>query len=518
MKKILIIVGCVVVLLAIGGLIIVKMALGQFDQVKLQYDQEVISAHRRVLDFEPYHLDDFESYDLIHEYVHGKDIEVIQKALLDRTFTVESLCLYYLTRIQEYESYHAVIQLNPSILEEAKVLDEKIEKGEVKDLFGVIVLIKDNIASATMNTSTGALALKDLTTTRDAMLVHLLKESDALILGKANLSEWSNFMSQPSSSGFSVLGGQTKNAYGKYDVGGSSSGSSVAAALNLSTVTIGTETAGSLIFPAGQNSVVALKPTMGLLSRDLIIPISEAQDTAGVIARSVKDLNLVYNKLIHVDSNDEATQIVWDYDPHVVLSKDYLKGKRLGLVSSSLPELQLIANQMKSLGAEIVEIELAENAYSADMMSVLNHGMQHDVKNFLNHPDVNTTFDSLQAIIKWNEQDASYMPFGQSLLKGAVESNHENIDVIIETNRQITKDAIDRAMTEYQLDAILSISNELSGVYAPAGYPALTVPSGYRTSGEPFGLTLVGRALDDQNLINMAYAYEVNFKVRKEVE
>jgi len=267
-------------------------------QLELQYETKVESPYKRVLSFDAYALDAFEEYDKVHELVHGKDIVSIQSSLFDGLFTMQDLVQYYLTRVKNFADYNAVIQLNPEILSEAQAIDVKIASGEKRSLYGVVILIKDNIAASNMNTSTGAYALKDLTTTRDAVLVKNLKSEGALILGKANLSEWSNFMTIPSSNGYSALGGQTKNAYGPFDVGGSSSGPAVAAALGLSTVTVGTETSGSLIYPSGQNSVLALKPTLGLLSRDLIIPISEAQDTAGVVCRKKNDLNISQKKNI----------------------------------------------------------------------------------------------------------------------------------------------------------------------------------------------------------------------------
>ncbi len=515
MKKILLILLAIVVIIVVAGVLFVMSILPQ-DQVTLQYDEEVISSHKRVLDYSSYDLESYNNYDVVDEY-SDKTIVEIQKAILESQFSVEDLCLYYLTRIQKYESYNAVLQLNQDILKQARVIDEKIKNSEeLGDLFGVVVMAKDNIAVEGMNTAAGAYALKDLTTTRDATIIAELKSNDALIIGKANLSEWSNFMSMPSSSGFSVLGGQTKNAYGKYDVGGSSSGSSVAAALNLATVTIGTETAGSLIFPAGQNSVVALKPTMGLLSRDLIVPISEAQDTAGIISRNISDLNTVFHKILLNDEHDTASEIVDDYDSTVVLDEQRLTGKKLAVVHNGTDEMNGIISDFEALGATVEVIELSEEAYQADMMSVLNYGIINDVNAFLNNEAVISEFNSIDAILEFNKTDDSYMPYGQSLIETA-KSQENSVEAIIISNRKLTQSALDTVFDQ-GYDAIISMSNELSGVYAAAGYPALTIPSGYRVSGEPFGVTLVGGYLKDQSLIEMGYAYEANTHKRKSIK
>lgn len=518
MKKVLIIIAVVLIVLAILAFVAIKSLQASNDQIALQYENETTTSLKRELSFEGYELDSFTKYESIHQMIHGENIETIQQHLIAGDFTTVELCQYYLMRIEKYASYNTVIQLNPNVLEEAKAIDEKIKNGETSSLFGVTVLIKDNIAALNMNTAAGAYVLKDLTTSRDAFIVEQLKSQDALILGKANLSEWSNFVSMPSSNGFSVLGGQTKNAYGQFDVGGSSSGSSAAAALSLSTITIGTETSGSLIYPAGQNSVVALKPTMGLLSRDLIIPIAEAQDTAGVISRNVSDLNIAFNAIIKEDQMDHASSIVGDYHPKVDLRDDYFKGKRIGLYDSGAPELQAIVKNLEALGAEVITISISEDAHKIDMLSVLNHGIIHDVKLFLNNPSVNTDVKSLEEVIAYNKENKDAMPFGQYYFENAINNPVENVEEIIANNKSVTSKALDKAFADHDLDAILSISNHLSGVYAPAGYPALTLPTGYRENGEPYGLTLVGKALDDQVLINMAYAYEANYKVRKEIE
>jgi len=513
LKKILIIVAILIVLLAVVAVIGIKII--SPDQVKLQYKKEMISEYKRELDFSMYDLDGFSNrYIEMKPLVVEHSIKQLQNSLFEGDFSCEELAKFYLYRIREYESYNTVIELNPYIIEEAKRLDEKIKNGDIGSLHGVMVLIKDNIADEGMHTSTGAYVLKDLTTDRDAHLVTQLKQQDALILGKANLSEWSNFLSMPSSNGFSALGGQTKNAYGMFDVGGSSSGSSSGASLDLATVTIGTETSGSLIYPAGQNSVVAIKPTLGLISRDLIIPIAEAQDTAGIIGKSVEDVYTVFSNMIDFDEADEATAIVTEFLIRDKLSPSTVK--RIGVVNSGSKEMKAIITEFQAFGIEVVDVKLG-NQSGIDMMSVLEYGIVHDVEAFLMNEAVNSTFSTLEEIVEFNSNNQSVIPFNQFYLESALKSEKikSEIESIILNNQSISRDVIDDAMEQYDVQILLSISNELSGVYAPAGYPAVTIPAGYRENGEPYGITLVGSYLSDIELLEMGLLYENETKHRR---
>lgn len=509
MKKIFIGIIIVIALIIVMGYFFVLRPLLK-DQVTMQYDDEVISEYKRELNFEDYQLDLLDNYDEIHKVTSTGSIEDIQEALLNQVFTTVDLSRYYLIRIKDNQSYNAVIELNEHVLEEAALTDEKISKGQTGELFGTFVLLKDNIAAVGMHTSAGAYALKDVTTSRDACLTKALKEQGAIVLGKANLSEWSNYMSLSSSSGFSVLGGQTKHAYGKFDVGGSSSGSSVAAALNLSTFTIGTETSGSLIFPASQNSVVSLKPTLGLISRDLIIPIAEAQDSAGVITRSVADLEKIFHQILVIDSNDPMTEIIENYKGESILDPDYLKGKKLALVDNGSIELKAIVKDLENAGAIVTSINL-ESTNDIDMMPVLESGINYDLTAFLSNEAVQTDLNSLEDVVNFYKKNPKFAPYGINLLEGGLKAKHVE-DTIIK-NITIGRSVLDSALKGY--DAIVSISNELSGVYAPAGYPALTVPSGYKESGEPYGVTFIGGYLEDHILIDIAYSYEQYTQYRK---
>ena len=525
-KKIIIGVIAVVVIVVLGGFMAFRSLIASMDQVTMQYDNEVISDYKQELSFSEFNealanIDEERMHEL-ESYIVEKSISSIRENLLNRNLKCEEIVLFYVNRIKENDSnYNAVIQLNPNALEYARSIDKKIENDEeLNELDGVVVLIKDNVASKDMNTASGAYALKDLITTRDAFIVNSLTENGAIILGKANLSEWSNFMSQPSSSGFSVLGGQTKNAYGKYDVGGSSAGSSVATSLNYATITIGTETSGSLIYPAGQNSVVALKPTMGLLSRDLIVPISEAQDTAGLISKSVIDLRIVFKVMVKKDVNDQATDIIDRFDMTSLDSKltaDNLNGKKLGYVNNGSEEIKQIVEEFKSLGAEVIEVKFDDSINKIDMMNVLSYGIKNDVNAFLANDAVVSNMKNLRQIVEYNNEDESRMPFGQAYLQSGLdlELTTEAYEEIVINNRELASTAIDKVLSDHDIEAIISISNELSGIYAPAGYPAITIPSGYRESGEPYGLTLIGPENSDGLLIEFGYGYEVNTNHRQ---
>ncbi len=527
-KKIFGIVLVIIIAVGLGGYFVVKKMASEYDQINLQYDNEKISSLKSQLDYEPYEqaLIDLgeDRLEQLNNLVLSKSAVDVQKLIQTDDMTVEELVLVYVDRIRTHNNkVNAILQLNPLALEQAKALDQKKASGDViGNLFGQVITIKDNIASVDMNTAAGTYALKSLTTDRDAFLVNTLKEEDAIILAKANLSEWSNFMSSPSSNGFSVLGGQTKNPYGFYDVGGSSSGSSVASALNLSSVTLGSETAGSLIYPAGQNSVVAIKPSMGALSRDLIVPISEAQDTAGIIGRTVEDVFQVYKFSVAKDSNDpEGNQaiLVNESLSNLDLNLEALKGKKLGFVNDANYPSEQVLSDLEKMGIEVVPVEMPQDkAAEIDMMTVLNYGIVHDVHAFLNHPSVKSDYDSLERILTfYKEAPESRMPYGALLHEEALKLSIDKdvYEQIVDKNKRIASELIDGIIKENNLDALVSFSNGLSGIYAPAMYPAVTVPSGYKSTGEPFGITFVGTLGSDADLLNYAYAYEQATKYRE---
>lgn len=522
MKKVLIIIGIVLLVLSVGAYFGFQYLVSQLvgDQLELQNDTPA-TPHKLSVDTSSFDavLTDSE-YDELSTWLVGATVTEIQAAIAKGDLSVESLVAFYGKRIGKLDaSFNSVIRLNPDILEQARAQDEALAKGEaLSPLTGVIVLAKDNISVEGMNTSAGSFALKDLSTDRHAFLVQTMVDKGALIIGKANLSEFSNFMSMPSASGFSTLGGQTKNAYGNFDVGGSSSGSSVASALSLSTVTLGSETAGSLIFPAGQNSVVAIKPTTGLLSRDLIIPIAEAQDTAGVIGRSVEDVFMVYKASMVKDMNDpynDAFAALPQGAMEAELETDYLSGKRLGFVDNGSVEMKAMRADLERLGATIVDVTVTP-ASNPDMMNVLLYGIKNDLNAYLANDAVKSPLKDLAEIVAFNKESEDRAPFGQYYLETGLtnKDSKEEHEAIVVNNQSVTSKAIDDCLMENNLDGLVSMSNDMSGIYAPARYPAVTVPSGYKATGEPFGITFVGTFSDDINLLKLAYSYEQGTKYR----
>lgn len=463
-------------------------------------------------------------------------IPEIQNRFEDGSLSVELLLLYYIKRIEAFDEnkINSVLELNPDALEIATALDAELEAernaGTVpkvrSPMHGIPILLKDNIATGDkLHTTAGALAMKDARGDQDAFIVQQLREAGAIVLGKANLSEWSNFMSNDSVNGYSALGGHTRNPYGRFDVGGSSSGPAAAAAANFATVTIGTETAGSLIYPAGQNSVVALKPSLGLVSRDRIIPISEAQDSAGPIGRSVSDVALLLTVIAAQDSQDpQASNAAALANTNFAdfLKIDGLAGKRIGFYNGGKLDTELntelkmfILNAFKEADAELIELNW--QVPIINYVAVLKYGIKNDLQHYFDTVGNVSPMRSLEDVIAFNSENLeTAAAYGQSLLEQGQAQTLEKADYEMQVSRNQEKgaNAIREQLKKHNLDAILSVSNELSGVYAPAGFPAIILPAGYKENGEPVGITLVGDYLSDAELIAMAFAFEQMMPVR----
>jgi amidase len=389
-----------------------------------------------------------------------------------------------------------------------------------------------------MYTSAGSLALADHVPPEDAFIVKRLRNAGAVILGKANLSEWANYRSSRSSSGWSSVGGQTRNPYDTARTPcGSSSGSGVAVAANLTVVAIGTETDGSVVCPAGINGIVGIKPTLGLVSRSGIIPIAHSQDTAGPMARSVRDAAILLTVMTGVDADDPATsdaEIHHDYSAN--LTADGLRGKRIGVLRSfygagSNPNVEAIyeANiaALREQGAEIVDdIEIDTRGMSTAEGEVLSYEFKADLKQYF--IDSSAPLESLADVIAFNEANAdTVMPiFGQERFLAAEEkgplTEQAYLDALADSKR-IARDGIDGAFEEHGLDAIIAVSNGpawmidhangdafhigSSSLAAISGYPNITVPAGF-ASDLPIGLSFIGKPWNEKQLIEIAYAFE----------
>lgn len=538
-----ILIGGLILVMGVGGFIYYKiqgiMPEGQIKaQVKKQYNDEVKTSCKKALEFSPFKESmekiNEERYKKLEELILNSDVIEIQEGYRNKSYSVEEVIAFYLKRIEMYDQnkLNTIIELNPDAIEIAKKLDKQLGEGKVDgNLFGIPVLLKDNIGTGDkMHNTAGAEALKNSKSDRDAFIVGKIRNADGIILGKANLSEWANYMTNKSSNGYSAIGGQTHNPYGNFDVGGSSSGSAASVAASLVPISVGSETAGSMIYPSSQNSVVGIKPSLGLLSRDRIIPIAEAQDTAGTIGKKVKDAVILFNELVGFDNNDKETEDAKEYesvDYTKFLDKDGLKGMKIGLVTDDILDLlyrkgdkeilDKAVSDLKALGADVKEVKVGEEAFQADYGKVLQYGYKHDVNKYLKNIG-SQDIRNIEDVIKFNNEDLkNRAPYGQDLIENAQENNftEKEIKIEIENNRKMTGEAIDKVLEDNDVEILLTLSNYLSGVYAPAGYPAITVPTGYRESGEPLGITLIASKFEDGKLIKAAYSYEQGIQNRK---
>ena len=456
----------------------------------------------------------------------------------------EELVHWYLDRIEALDrsgpELRSLIEVNPDALTIARSLDDEWRRsGPRGPLHGIPVVLKANIDTAdNMHTSAGSLALADHVPPQDAFLVSRLRDAGAIILAKANLSEWANFRSSHSTSGWSSVGGQTRNPYDPTrNPCGSSSGSAVAVAANLSMASVGTETDGSIVCPAGVNGIVGIKPTLGLISRSGIVPIAHSQDTAGPMARSVRDAAILLSAMTGADEDDPATAAAPDdrIDYAAGLAADGLAGKRIGIVRSfgadTKPDIVALLDAsvelMREQGAELVDgIELDTEDAGDLEYEVLLYEFKADLAAYLARSEA--PLRSLDEIIAFNEAHAeTVMPyFGQDVMlasndKGDLDS--EAYREALEGSKRIVLEALDDAFEAHSLDALIAITNGpawktdhvvgdhftvgSSSYAAISGYPAVSVPAGF-VSDLPIGLSFIGRPWSEQSLIGIAYAYE----------
>ncbi|BDU68804.1 amidase [Geothrix oryzae] len=474
----------------------------------------------------------------------------LQAGLAAGHWTAADLVRKYQARIRALDQagpkLNAVIELNPEALALARALDGERKAGRLRGpLHGIPVLLKDNIDTADgMKTTAGSLALAEAPAPReDAFLVRKLREAGAVVLGKTNLSEWANFRSTRSSSGWSGRGGQTRNPYAlDRSPSGSSSGSGAAAAASLCVVAVGTETDGSVVSPANASGVVGLKPTVGLVSRSGIIPISHTQDTAGPMTRTVRDAAVLLNVLAGSDPRDAATREAdarreADYTPFLVA--EGLKGARLGVVKNLLgvhahvdavirPALEVLTAQ----GATLVEVELKSSAYDDAEFEVLLYEFKAGLEAYL--AGRGGAVRSLEALMAFDEREKGReMPFfGQEILKLAQAKGPPTDPAYIkalETCAQARRD-ITSLLEKHRLQALVgptggpawlidhlngdSSSLSFSSPAAVAGCPHITVPAGY-AFGMPLGLSFVGGPWQEGPLLKLAFGFEQATRARR---
>lgn len=482
----------------------------------------------------------------------GKTIPEIQALMDEDQLTSQELVTYYVGRIAEIDidKLNSVMELNPEALAIAQALDAERAAGTSRGaMHGIPVLLKDNIATGDqMHTTAGTYALRDWQADRDAFLVQQLRDAGAIILGKANLSEWANYTDPSMPSGFSTLGGQTRHPYGPFDPLGSSTGSAVSVAANLTTVSVGTETQGSIIQPAVSNGVVAIKTSRGLVSRDNIIPLVEWMDVPGPMGRTVTDVAVLLTAMTGVDENDPATADAAELagmDFSQFVSLDAAEGKRIGIfitsdetIESFIAEFELtddvaeeqrqsfanenanwreIGAQFAAQGVEVVEIDSEEQPLSPDPTQVLEYGFQGSVNRFLAGLGSDAPVSELAEIVTINEEDPeNRVPYGQGYITGSVNTaiTADEYTALVRDNQETAVAGLRNLFDTYQLDAI--VVSSISQSYAAAGYPAISVPNGLDADGAPTGLILVGDFLGEADLIAIAYAFEQGVQGRVE--
>jgi amidase len=481
------------------------------------------------------------------------DIETLQSMMAQGELTAEQLTRFYLDRIDAVDrngpALNSIIEVNPDALEIARALDrERAASGPRSPLHGIPVVLKANIDTADrMDTTAGSLALAGHKAPEDAFLVARLRDAGAVILAKANLSEWANFRSTMSSSGWSSIGGQTRNPYDpSRNPCGSSSGSAVAVAASLTSVAVGTETDGSVVCPSSVNGIVGIKPSLGLISRSGIIPIAHSQDTAGPMARTVKDAALLLNAMVGRDENDPAKDLFPAQRPDFTagLAPDALQGARIGVIRNYDGAgndarvdalLDAAVATLQALGAETVDgIEIETEGMGEAEYEVLLYEFKADLNAYLEQSGA--PLATLADIIAFNRANADrVMPiFQQEILEEAQDkgplTETEYLEALASSKR-IAQQGIDEAMAEHGLDALVAPTggpawltdhingDQSSGIYsssyaAVSGYASITVPAG-QVSGLPIGMSFIGGTLSDARLIGYAFAFEQASEARQ---
>lgn len=467
-------------------------------------------------------------------------IDELQEKMASGELTSHDLVLMYMERIAAYDKsgpqLQSVLELNPDALFLAEALDlERAMQGPRGPLHGIPVLIKDNIDTGDkMHTSAGSIALANHRAKQDAFVAAKLRDAGMVILGKANMTEWANFMAENMPGGYSSRGGQVLNPYkpGEISTGGSSAGSGVACAANLATVTVGTETSGSILSPSSLNNIVGIKPTVGLISRSGIIPICHSQDTAGPMARTVRDAALLLGAMTGVDQQDPAT---WsstldahtDYTPF--LQEDGLKGTRIGVADfmTLQPEeaelFQAALADLRRLGADVIEgIEVATGKLPWTP-HVMTEEFKVDLNAYLATCGPEVPVHSLEELMAFHDAHAEVaLRYGQRRLEDAQQTDGTltspaYIRELI-SHHKLYAQNIDEVLTEHQLDAFVYYSTWGCWLAARAGYPSVCVPAGMISSGDqagtPAGITFTASRYSEPKLISLAYAYEQATKHR----
>ncbi|MEZ4609082.1 MAG: amidase family protein [Caldilineaceae bacterium] len=437
-------------------------------------------------------------------------------AVDDGEWTTQRLVAYLIRRIEELSraGLNAVIELNPDVMADAARCDADRARACSARSTASPCCSRTTWARAAPCRPRGAVAMADAHCDRDAFIVTQLCAAGAVILGKTNLSEWANYMTSDSNNGFSALGGQVHNPHGPFDVGGSSSGSGAALAAGFAPLAVGSETAGSIVSPAAQNGVVGIKPSLGLVSRDRIIPISDQMDTAGPMALCGRRRFMLSVMAVRDDRDPAAAMLdgVHGVDFCAGLRDDALAGRRwacraaLPLRDEDEAWLARVA-VMEAAGATVVEVDFTPP--DIDYRPVMDAGMRMGVNAYL--LETGAPVPTLADVVAFNAADpANRAPYGQDILETAVAStmSHDEYLAAAQRNRVLAGNALRHLMQAHRLDLLLSLNNQLTRLYAPAGFPAVCLPLARRASGEPVGLTLVADYGADPALVAWAFAAE----------
>ncbi|WP_338761187.1 amidase family protein [Bernardetia sp. ABR2-2B] len=467
-----------------------------------------------------------EEYQKLTPLILEQNIPTIQNHIKEGNLSYEKLVQWYLYRIVKYEnnretSLHTIISINPNAVEEAKQRDKNTQAENNHAIFGMPILLKDNINFDKLPTTAGAEALKN-NMTSNAFIVERIQEKGGIILGKVNLSEWANYLHDNGPNGYSAIGGQTLNPYGRkqFDTGGSSAGSGTSVAANYAVAAVGTETAGSILSPASSSSIVGLKPTIGLLSRGGIVPISSMLDTPGPMTKNIIDNAILLSAMTGEDAKDTATKGQNQQLNYAQNLEIDLKGMRFGANKAFMEDSLYLSmiEKIKSLGAEVVEFSFDEMNFD-NFLQLLNADMKRDLPSyFQNYAGNSVSFTSAKDIVEYNLQDTLVrIPYAQARFDGIVadKTTDEELEKLKISMNTEAVNLFEKPMKKLNLDCILSINNWNAAEAALAKYPCLTLPMGYRADGQPAGITLISRPFEEQKLLKVGFAIEEATKSRK---
>ncbi|PZO54773.1 MAG: amidase [Phormidesmis priestleyi] len=475
--------------------------------------------------------------------LENASVKSINDAFSAGALSSSSLTQLYLNRIDAYEGQlNNFIYVNPNALAEAETLDKERQlSGPRSPLHGIPVLLKDNIDTFDMPTTAGSVALAGSVSPDDAFITSLLRDAGAVILGKGSLTEFANFLANGMPAGYSSLNGYTFNPYNPFPLlggdgrpilspGGSSSGPAAAVAASLVPLSVGTETSGSILSPANQNSIVGIKPTVGLISRDGIIPIAASQDTAGPFGKTVEDVAYLLGALTGVDPNDSATATsagLFFKDYTQFLDKNALNGARIGVPKEFFwtplsPEQIAITEEalatIQSLGAELVFEEVSTiDELTGFSSSVLTYEFKRDLNAYLASLGPDAPVKTLAEVLAFNEANAAIaLKYGQARAAAAEEKDlspgsADTLQYLAdrETDLRLAKEqGLDAYIDTYDLDAVLFPATRGASIGAKAGYPSIIVPGGYLPDQTPYGITFLAKAYQEPTLIGLGYAYE----------